>query len=163
MKKIFLLAALSCITFFGFSQNIFLSAGPVPTDTPEGQPILAYSFGVSNSGSSHVGGGMGSGKANFQDISLTLYNGNMSHELLRSAALGTHFPEMKLKFYENSKKMFYEIILKDVMVTSFSQSTSCGKGPCSGLAESITLTYSQVQFKDHKNDKSISLSPLSGN
>lgn len=160
MKKIFLLLSLFCLSLYGFSQNIFLSAGPVPTDAPEGQPILAYSFGVSNSGSAHVGGGMGAGKANFQDISLTMHHGSMSPELLKSVSLGTHFPEMKLKFYENSKKMFYEITLKEVMVTSFQQSTSCGTGPCSELTESITLTYAQIQFKDHRTDKTTTLSPV---
>ena len=163
MKRIFLLSALCCISFFGFSQNIFLSAGPVPTDTPEGQPVLAYSFGVSNTGSAHVGGGIGAGKANFQDVSLTIQNGNMSPELLKSAALGTHFPEMKLKFYENSKKIFFEITLKDVMVTSYQQSTSCGKGPCSELTESITLTYAQIQFKDHRSDKTTTLTTTTTN
>ena len=158
MKKIFLLSALFCISFFGFSQSIFLSAGPVPTDTPEGQPILAYSFGVSNTGSTHVGGGAGAGKANFQDVSLSLQNGSMSPELLRSAALGTHFPEMKLKFYDG-KKLFYEITLKDVMVSSYQQATSCGKSACSELTESISLNYSQIQFKDHRTDKTISVSP----
>ena len=161
MKKIFLLAALSCISFFGFSQTIFLSAGPVPTDTPEGQPILGYSFGVSNSGSAHVGGGIGSGKANFQDISLTLQTGNMTPDLLRSVALGAHFPEMKIKFYDNSKKLYYEITLKTVMVTSYQQGTSCGKTPCSALTESISLTYAQIQFKDYSTDKTTSLSPAS--
>jgi type VI secretion system secreted protein Hcp len=159
MKRIFLLSAFFCLTLFGFSQNIFLSAGPVRTDNPEGQPILAYSFGASNSGSAHVGGGIGSGKANFQDISLTMYTGNMTPELLKSVALGTHFPEMKLKFYDNSKKIFYEIILKEVMVTSYQQSTSCGKGPCTDLAESITLAYAKIEFKDHRTDKGFSYSP----
>ena len=33
--------------------------------------VLAWSWGVSNSGSAHVGGGAGAGKANIQDLSLT--------------------------------------------------------------------------------------------
>ena len=35
--------------------------------------ILAWSWGVSNSGSAHLGGGAGSGKVNIQDLSLTKY------------------------------------------------------------------------------------------
>jgi type VI secretion system secreted protein Hcp len=162
MKRIFLLSALFCISLYGFSQSIFLSAGPVPTDTPEGQPVLAYSFGVSNTGSSHVGGGSGAGKASFQDISLALQNGNMSPELMKSVALGSHFPEMKIKFYDG-KKIFYEITIKDVIVTSFQQATSCGKGPCSELTENITLSYSQIQLKDHRSDKTTTLSTSSIN
>jgi type VI secretion system secreted protein Hcp len=35
--------------------------------------VLAWSWGMSNSGTTHVGGGGGAGKASFQDISLTKY------------------------------------------------------------------------------------------
>ena len=35
--------------------------------------ILAFSFGATQSGSTHIGGGGGSGKVNFQDISFTKY------------------------------------------------------------------------------------------
>ena len=35
--------------------------------------VLAWSWGVSNSGSAHVGGGAGAGKANVQDLSFTKY------------------------------------------------------------------------------------------
>ena len=35
--------------------------------------VLAWSWGMSNSGSAHVGGGAGAGKANVQDLSFTKY------------------------------------------------------------------------------------------
>ncbi|MGZ4959716.1 MAG: type VI secretion system tube protein Hcp, partial [Methylomonas sp.] len=35
--------------------------------------VLAWSWGVSNSGSAHVGGGAGAGKAHVQDLSFTKY------------------------------------------------------------------------------------------
>lgn len=34
-------------------------------------PVLAWSWGASNSGTTHMGGGGGAGKANVQDLSLT--------------------------------------------------------------------------------------------
>ncbi len=33
--------------------------------------VLAWSWGASQSGSTHMGGGSGSGKASFQDINIT--------------------------------------------------------------------------------------------
>src|SRR6185503_10736585 len=35
--------------------------------------VLAWSWGMSNSGSAHVGGGAGAGKVNVQDLSFTKY------------------------------------------------------------------------------------------
>jgi type VI secretion system secreted protein Hcp len=35
--------------------------------------VLAWSWGMSNSGTAHMGGGAGAGKANIQDVSLTKY------------------------------------------------------------------------------------------
>src|SRR5262245_29190635 len=36
-------------------------------------PVLAFSWGLSNTGTTHVGGGGGAGKANVQDLSLTKF------------------------------------------------------------------------------------------
>src|SRR5688500_271126 len=53
--------------------------------------VLAWSWGVSNSGSAHVGGGMGAGKANVQDISLTKYIDKASPDLMLACCNGKHF------------------------------------------------------------------------
>ncbi|WP_374595324.1 type VI secretion system tube protein Hcp, partial [Aquabacterium sp.] len=44
--------------------------------------VLAWSWGVSNSGSAHTGGGAGAGKANVQDLSFTKYVDKASPPLL---------------------------------------------------------------------------------
>jgi type VI secretion system secreted protein Hcp len=58
--------------------------------------VLAWSWGASNSGSFHMGGGGGAGKANFQDISITKYLDKSSPALMIALALGSHIPTAKL-------------------------------------------------------------------
>ena len=58
--------------------------------------ILAWSWGASNSGSFHAGGGGGAGKANFQDISFTKYLDKSSPAIMIALAKGAHIPVAKL-------------------------------------------------------------------
>jgi type VI secretion system secreted protein Hcp len=61
-----------------------------------GIDVLAWSWGVSNSGSAHMGAGQGAGKANFQDISFTKYIDLASTKLINSCATGVHIKDAKL-------------------------------------------------------------------
>ena len=50
--------------------------------------VPAWSWGMSNSGSAHQGGGMGVGKVNVQDISITKYIDKCSPDLMLKCAIG---------------------------------------------------------------------------
>jgi type VI secretion system secreted protein Hcp len=52
--------------------------------------VLAWSWGMSNSGSAHVGGGLGAGKVNVQDLSFTKYVDKSSPSLMLACCNGTH-------------------------------------------------------------------------
>ena len=54
--------------------------------------VLAWSWGASNSGTTHLGGGSGAGKANVQDISVTKYIDKSSPTLLLNTMNGKHIP-----------------------------------------------------------------------
>ena len=58
--------------------------------------VLAWSWGLSNSGTMHMGGGGGAGKANVQDISFTKYVDAGSADLQLSCANGKHLKSAKL-------------------------------------------------------------------
>src|SRR5262245_21929107 len=58
--------------------------------------VLAWSWGASNSGSAHMGGGAGAGKVNVQDISFTKYIDKSSPSLFLSCANGKHIPTATL-------------------------------------------------------------------
>src|SRR4029077_11299318 len=58
--------------------------------------VLAWSWGMSNSGSAHLGGGAGAGKVNVQDLSFTKYIDNSSPDLMLACCNGKHFDKATL-------------------------------------------------------------------
>lgn len=107
--------------------------------------ILAWSWGVSNSGTTHVGGGGGAGKANFQDISVTKYVDSASHALLLACATGEHFPTAKLTVRKAGKTQieYITIEMTEVLVSSVSTGGSGGEDR---LTENISLNFATVKF-----------------
>jgi len=114
--------------------------------TKKGIDVLAWSWGVSNSGTTHQGGGGGSGKANFQDISLTKYVDSASHALLAACATGEHFTKASLVVRKaGGKPLEYILIdMEEVMVSSISTGGSGGEDR---LTENISLNFAKVTFK----------------
>lgn len=117
--------------------------------------VLAWSWGLSNSGSFHVGGGGGSGKANFQDISITKYVDVSSHSLQLFCANGDHFDDATLVIRKAGKKPleYITIKMKKVLITSVSTGGSGGEDR---LTENVTLNFAQVEYiyKEQKPDGS---------
>jgi type VI secretion system secreted protein Hcp len=108
--------------------------------------VLAWSWGASNAGSFHAGGGGGAGKANFQDIAITKYLDKASPALLIALAKGSHIPTAKLlvrKAGEGQKK-YLELTMSKVMVTSVATGGSGGEDR---LTENVTLNFADVKFE----------------
>src|SRR5688500_10936143 len=116
-------------------------------DTKHGKEIdvLAWSWGASNSGSAHVGGGMGAGKVNVQDLSFTKYIDKSSPDLMLACCNGEHYPEAKLVVRKAGKDPleYLTITLKEVIVTSVSTGGSGGEDR---LTENVTLNFAKVQL-----------------
>jgi type VI secretion system secreted protein Hcp len=111
--------------------------------------VLAWSWGVSNSGTAHVGGGAGAGKANVQDISLTKYIDASSCDLIMAACNGKHFNEATLTVRKAGEKPVEYVTIKmtEVMITSVSTGGSGGEDR---LTENVTLNFAKVQVKYKK-------------
>src|ERR1700674_1270308 len=90
--------------------------------------VLAWSWGLSNTGSFHQGEGGGAGKANFQDISFTKWVDKASADLLYHSASGKHVAKAKLtvrKAGENPLEyLTYEF--ENILVSSVSTGGSGG-------------------------------------
>ena len=114
--------------------------------------VLAWSWGASQSGSFHSGGGGGSGKANFQDLSLTKWIDKSSPILMLYCANGDHFSEAKLvvrKASGDNPIEYLTLHMKKVMVTSVSTGGSGGEDK---LTENVTLNFAQVMVKYIEQD-----------
>ena len=131
--------------------DMFIKIGDVAGESRDSKhageiDVLAWNWGMSNSGSAHVGGGAGAGKANFQDISLTKYVDKASPNLMMSCATGKHYPEAKLVVRKaGGEQMEYILItMKEVMVTSVSTGGSGGEDR---LTENVSLNFAEVKVE----------------
>ncbi len=120
--------------------------------------VLAWSWGLSQSGTFHTGGGGGAGKANFQDISVTKWVDLASPLLMLYCASGDHFPEAVLTIRKASGSKappleYMKITMEKVMVTSVSTGGSGGEDR---LTENISLNFQaiRVEYTSQKTDGS---------
>ncbi len=108
--------------------------------------VLSWSWGMSNSGSSHTGGGLGSGKVNVQDISFTKYIDKSSPDLMLACCNGKHIKEAKLTVRKAGEKPLEYLIItmSDVLVTAVSTGGSGGEDR---LTENVTLNFAVVKVE----------------
>lgn len=110
--------------------------------------VLAWSWGASNSGTAHVGGGAGAGKVNVQDLSFTKYIDKSSPDIFLACCNGKHIPQAILtvrKAGENPLE-YLIITMTEVMITSVSTGGSGGEDR---LTENVTLNFAKVKI-DYK-------------
>ena len=107
--------------------------------------VLAWSWGMSQSGTTHMGKGGGAGKANFQDLSFTKYIDAASNALMIALAKGTHIPKVSLIARKAGAGQipYINIVMEEVLVTSVSTGGSGGEDR---LTENITLNFAKVTF-----------------
>ena len=83
-------------------MDLFLDLGPdIPGESLDKAharqvDVLAWSWGMANSGTAQLGGDAGAGKASFQNLSLTKYVDKASPKLMLNCAKGTHLPKATL-------------------------------------------------------------------
>ena len=107
--------------------------------------VLAWSWGVSNSGTAHMGGGAGAGKANFQDISFTKYIDKATASLMYACSSGKHIKKGTLTVRKAGDKPleYLKIDLENILVSSISTGGSGGE---ERLTENVTLNFGQVKL-----------------
>jgi type VI secretion system secreted protein Hcp len=111
-----------------------------------GIDVLAWSWGMSQSGTFHVGGGSGAGKVNVQDISITKYVDKASPILMLFCCNGGHIPKATLVVRKagTTPLEYITIVMEPVMVTSVSTGGSGGEDR---LTENIVLNAKKVTVK----------------
>jgi type VI secretion system secreted protein Hcp len=165
LKFLSVVALLAAGTVAQAQQSIYLKTEP-PT---EGESVavghmneidaLAFSFGVSNSGSVSSGGGGGAGKANFQDLGVTKYVDIASPHLVLACASGKIFKEVTLTVARNTRGNraleFMTIKLSNALVSSVSLGGSEGDR----LTENVTFNYQKIEFTVRKQNRDGTLGP----
>ena len=109
--------------------------------------VLAWSWGMSQSGSMHTASGGGSGKANIQDISFTKYIDKASPKLQLLCLNGKNTPgDVLLTVQKAGEKPvpYVKITMSDFIITSVSTGGSGGEDR---LTENVTINFAKVKFE----------------
>ena len=108
--------------------------------------VLAWSWGASQSGTMHTGGGGGAGKANFQDVSVTKWVDKSSHALLKAVSVGQHIKSALLTVRKAGEKPleYIKLTLKDCLISSVSTGGSGGEDR---LTENITINFANFAYE----------------
>ncbi len=125
--------------------------------------VVGWSWGLTQGGTTHMGGGSGAGKVNVQDISFVKYVDAASASLMQHCMSGKHIPEATLSLRKagDGQKVYSTIIMKDLIVSSVSHG---GSEHDERLQESITLNFGSVEYvyKPQKSDGSFDADKTAG-
>jgi type VI secretion system secreted protein Hcp len=115
--------------------------------------VLAWSWGASQSGTTHMGGGGGAGKVSVQDISITKWVDAGTPTMLGACCSGKHFPEGFLvcrKAGGDSPIEYIKIELKEILITSVSTGGSGGEDK---LTENVSLNFQSFKLSYQPQDE----------
>ena len=131
--------------------DMFIKIGAVDGESSDAKhkkdiDVLAWSWGASQSGTTHVGTGGGAGKVSVQDLSFTKYVDASSHALLLACCKGTHYDKAVLVVRKagDDPLEYIKVTMEDLIVTSISTGGSGGEDR---LTENVTLNFAKVKFE----------------
>jgi len=110
-------------------------------------PVLAWSWGVSNTADLHNSKTGGGGKAHVQDISVTKYVDSSSHALLLNCCVGKRMEKATLYVTNATGEQTDYLIIElseGVIITSISTGGSGGEDR---LTENLTLHFGKFEYK----------------
>lgn len=108
--------------------------------------VLAWSWGMSQSGTTHAGPGAGAGKVNVQDLSLTKWVDKASPKLQLFCCNGKHIKEALLVVRKAGEHPleYIKITMSDIIISSVSTGGSGGEDR---LTENVALNFATVKFE----------------
>lgn len=108
--------------------------------------VLAWNWGMSQSGTTHTGQGGGGGKVDVQDITLTKYVDLSSNDLIRRCTNGAHIDEGELivrKSGGDNPIEYFRIKMENIMITTYS--TGGSKDGLDRIQETLTLNFRKFE------------------
>lgn len=113
--------------------------------------VSSWSWGMSQSGTTHTGQGGGAGKVNVHDLNFTHNVDAASPNLLMACCTGKHFDTATITMRKagGSPLDYVKIELTEVLVTGV---THGGSGGEDLLSESVTLNFAKFKFSYQPQD-----------
>jgi type VI secretion system secreted protein Hcp len=126
--------------------------------------VLAWSWGMSQMGTTHTGSGSGAGRVNVNDLSFTHYVDAATPSLIFACCTGKHYEEATLVMRKAGGEPlpYLTIKMKDLIVTSVSTGSSSGEERQTEIVAlnfaSFELSYQPQDNKGAKKGGAISIS-----
>jgi type VI secretion system secreted protein Hcp len=132
------------------ASDIFAKIGDIKGESLDAKhkdeiEVLSFSWGVTNAGAITSGGGAGTGKATFQDLSIVHHIDKASPRLMQACATGTHLKEATITHRKSGKSQQEFLIVKmnDIIITGVTHGGTSDQ-PSS---ETVTLAFAKVDFE----------------
>jgi type VI secretion system secreted protein Hcp len=143
------------------AADIFAKLGDIKGESTDAKhkdeiEVLSFSWGMTNSPPAG-GGGVGAGRATFQDLSIVHRIDKASPQLMLACATGKHLPDATITHRKAGKGQQEYLIVKmnDVIVTGVVHSGNPGQQD--ETSETVSLAFAKVdfEFKPQKQDGSL--------
>lgn len=119
--------------------------------------VESFSYGATQQGIGHSGGGGGAGKVAMQDFHFVMKVSKASPKLFQACATGEHLKDATLVARKAGKEQqeYLKIKLTDVLVSSFQQGGSGGSNVVPVDQISFNFAKFEVEYKEQKSDGSL--------
>jgi type VI secretion system secreted protein Hcp len=129
--------------------DMFLKLGDIKGESQDDKhkdeiEVLSWSWGASQSGTTHQGTGGGAGKVNVQDLNVTKYVDKASADLMKTLTKGTHIPQAILVCRKagDTALEYLKLTMYTVLVTNVSWG---GHGGDDRVTENISLNFQKFK------------------
>src|ERR1700722_14435766 len=131
--------------------DIFLKLGSIEGESLDSVhkneiDVLSWSWGMTQSGTMHLGTGGGGGKVSEQNLSITKYTDKATPTILTACCTGTHYPSATLTVRKEGKTplQYHIIVMANVVAlyygTGGSECEDCFPG-------TVALNFEQFDVK----------------
>jgi type VI secretion system secreted protein Hcp len=131
--------------------DMFLKLEPIKGESQDDKhkdeiDVLSWSWGMSQGGTMHTGGGGGAGKVSVQDLTFTHWVDLSSSSLMQACATGKHFNKATLVVRKAGEEPleYITLTLDDVIVTNVHTGGSQGEEK---LTENVTLNFRKFKYE----------------
>lgn len=114
--------------------------------------VISWSWGMTQSGSAHVGGGAGTGKVSVRDVTVVKYVDKSTPNLVKHCCAGTHWGEATITVRKAGGKTlpYFVLKMKDGMVSSHTTGEMDHDGR---MIETIGLNFASFEIEYQEQDK----------
>lgn len=142
--------------------DYFLKIAGVDGESTDGKhkgdiDLESWSFGATQTGAGHSGGGGGTGKVAMQDFHFVMKVNKASPKLFQACATGEHFKDAVLTARKAGKEQqeYLKIKFTDVLVSSYQQGGSGGSNIIPMDQVSFNFAKIEIEYKEQKSDGSL--------